>query len=456
MEKVKNIIIGFGKAGKTLAQEFNTRQEKTIVVEKDPKMYGGTCINVACIPSKKLALLAQEKPEDVDDKAYYKTAVQEKSELISRLNETNYHNVQENEFVEVIDGLATFVSEDLVKISFNDGGQEIYEAERIIINTGSRPNIPDIEGLTIDGEKIHTSETLMEDEDLPDHLTILGDGYIGLEFASMFTLFGSKVTVLSHNSEADFLENEDVDVAETVLETLRNLDIEFIFNAKLNHVEKNEQQLDLSYEQNNEVVSIQTDKLLVAVGRHANLADLNLDSAGVYVAENETIQVNKHLETNIENIFAVGDVNGGPQHTYLSLDDYRIVKSELFEDGSYTLAERENVPNTTFIYPPLSTVGLTERRAKEEGYKVKISTLTVSQIPKAKIFNHPVGLYKAVIDVKTNRLLGAALFAEDSHEVINILSLAIKAELTAKDLANQIFTHPSMAEALNDLFKEFE
>ena len=143
MEKVKNIIIGFGKAGKTLAQEFNARQEKTILIEKDPKMYGGTCINVACIPSKKLALLAQEKPENVDDRLYFRNSIREKKELISQLNEANYKNVQENEYVEVIDGLATFVSEELVKISFNEGGEEIYEAERIFINTGSRPNIPD-------------------------------------------------------------------------------------------------------------------------------------------------------------------------------------------------------------------------------------------------------------------------------------------------------------------------
>lgn len=456
MEKVKNIIIGFGKAGKTLAQEFNARQEKTILIEKDPKMYGGTCINVACIPSKKLALLAQEKPENVDDRLYFRNSIREKKELISQLNEANYKNVQENEYVEVIDGLATFVSEELVKISFNEGGEEIYEAERIFINTGSRPNIPDIDGLVVDGKLIHTSETLMEDEDLPERLTILGDGYIGLEFASMFSLFGSKVTMISQSSEDDFLENEDRDVAEKVLEALRNLGVEFIFEGELNKVEEREDELTLSYECNNETTSIQSDKMLIAVGRHANLADLNLEAADVYVAENETIQVNKHLETNMKNIFALGDVNGGPQHTYLSLDDYRIVKSELFGDGSYNLAERANVPNATFIYPPLSTVGLTERRAKEAGYKVRVSTLAVSSIPKAKIYNHPAGIYKAIIDAETDKILGATLFAEDSHEVINILSLAIKTGLTAKDLSNHIFTHPSMAEALNDLFKEFE
>lgn len=452
MEKVKNIIIGFGKAGKTLAHALNARNEKTILIEKDPKMYGGSCINVACIPSKKLALLAQQKPEGIDEKAYYKAAIQEKKELIANLNKTNYQKVQENEFVKVIDGFASFVNEELVKITFPDGAEEIYEAERIFINTGSRPTIPAIEGLKVDGECIHTSETLMEDEGLPDRLTILGDGYIGLEFASIYAQFGSKITVLSPHSKEAFLEEEDKDIAEAVLETLKSLGIEFIFEAETSKVEKDGSQLAISYVKQNETLSIASDKLLVAMGRHANIDELNLEAAGIYIAENDSIQVNKHLETNVQNIFALGDVNGGPQHTYLSLDDYRIVQSELFEDGSYTLAERDNVPSSTFIHPPLSTVGLSEKRAREEGYAIKVATLPASNIPKAKMLNHPVGVYKAVIDAETDQILGATLLAEDSHEVINILSAAIKGKLTAHDLANHIFTHPSMAEALNDLF----
>lgn len=456
MEKVKNIIIGFGKAGKTLAQELNNREEKTILVEKDPKMYGGTCINVACIPSKKLALLAQQKPSGSGDKEYYKASIQEKNELISTMNKANYQDIQKNKYTEVIDGFATFVGDNQVKIAFNEGGEEIYVAERIFINTGSSPNIPLIEGLQVDGKKIHTSETLMEDEELPGALTILGDGYIGLEFASIYSQFGSKVTVLSHHSEEEFLDAIDKDVAEVVLKSLRNLGIEFIFNAETNKVEPNENQLVISYERDDESSTIHTDKMLIAVGRHANISDLNLEAAGVYIAENESIQVNKHLETNVANIYALGDVNGGPQHTFLSLDDYRIIKSELFDDGSYNLAERRNVPSTIFTYPPLSTVGLSEKRALEEGYTVKIASLSVSDIPKAKMFNHPVGIYKAVVDADTDEILGAALFAEDSHEVINIFSTAIQGGLTYQKLANQIFTHPSMAEALNDLFSQIQ
>lgn len=455
MKTVKNIIIGFGKAGKTLAQDFNIREEKTILVEKDPKMYGGTCINVACIPSKKLAELAKNKPSDVEKTKYYKQSIQEKKELISALNEKNYENVQKNEYVEVIDGMATFISDKQVKISLSEGGEEYYEAERIFINTGSKPNIPPIDGLEIDGEKIHTSETLMDDEEFPENLTIIGDGNIGLEFASIYSQFGSNVTLISKHSKADFLEKEDQDVAEAVLEALQNLGVQFIFEAETTKVEKYNEELVLTYKNGRSVNSIQTDKLLVAVGRTANIEGLNIEAAGVYIAEDDSIQVNKHLQTNIKHIFAMGDVNGGPQHTYLSLDDYRMVLSVLYADGSYNLSERNNVPEVTFIHPPLSSVGLTEREAKREGYNIKVSKLEVSNIPQAKILNDDVGIYKAVIDADTDEILGTTLFAEDSHEVINILTLAIKNKLSYSDLANQIFAHPTMAEALNDLFKAF-
>lgn len=456
MRKVKNLIIGFGKAGKTLAQDLGSRGESTVLVEKDPKMYGGTCINVGCIPSKKLVTLAEKKPVDADDATYYRQSIQKKKELISQLNAANYSNVSETENTEIIDGEASFVSERHVEIKLNDGDEVTYEAERIFVNTGSRPNIPAIEGLEVDGQKIHTSETLMDDEEFPKRLTIIGDGFIGLEFASIYTQFGSKVTVLSHSPKAAFLEDEDEDVAEAVLEALQNMGIEFLFDADTTKVTHEENLLRVSYDQNDASESIKTDKILVATGRTPNIQSLNLNAAGVYVAEDDSIQVNKNLQTNVEHIFAIGDVNGGAQHTYLSLDDYRIVMSELFDDGSYNLAERRFVPSATFIYPPLSTVGYTEKEARRNGHEIKIATISAESIPKAKIVDHKVGFYKAVVDAETDEILGTVLFAEDSPEVINIISTAMKGKLTATDLANQIFTHPAMAEALNDLYGKIE
>ena len=455
MKKVKNIIIGFGRAGKALAQDLGTRGEPTIVVEKDPKMYGGTCINVACIPSKKLATLAKRKPENADDAAYYTEAIQKKKALIEQLNEANYNNVNDNENVEVIDGEASFVNDRQLKIELHNGGVMYYEAERIFINTGSRPNIPVIEGLEIDGENIHTSETLMNDEKLPENLTIIGDGNIGLEFASIYAQFGSKVTLLAHSSKEDFLEAEDQDIALAVLEALENMGVILLFDAETTKIDKVDKELFLTYEQEN-VEELKMDKLLVAVGRSPNVAGLNLEAAGIILAEDESIQINKRLQTNKEHIYALGDVNGGPQHTYLSLDDYRIIISQLFGDRSYDLAERKYVPSATFINPPLASVGLTEKEARAHGYEIKVASLSVASIPRAKILDNKVGLYKAVIDANTDQILGTVLFAEASSEVINLISTAMKGRLTYQTLANQIFTHPAMAEGLNDLYGSIE
>jgi pyruvate/2-oxoglutarate dehydrogenase complex dihydrolipoamide dehydrogenase (E3) component len=456
MDNVKNIIIGFGKAGKTLAQDLGKRGESTLLIEKDPKMYGGTCINVACIPTKKLLTLAENKPYSANEANYYKNSIQEKKDLIHQLNQANYNNVQETENVEVIDGEASFINENEVVVKLNNGGEVNYKADRIFINTGSRPFIPPVDGLKIDGEFIHTSETIMEDEEFPEKLTIIGDGNIGLEFAAIFNQFGSEVTVISNQPETNFLPFVDADIADEVLETLKNMGIHFMFDTDTTRTSKSFDHLELTYKHNGSEGTLTTDKILVATGRYPNVDSLNLEAAGVILAEDGSIQVNKHLQTNIKHIFAMGDVKGGMQQTYISLDDYRVVRSFLFEDAEYTLAERKNIPASTFITPPLSMVGLSENDAREAGYTVKVAKLPVKSVPKAKILSQTEGIYKAVIDAENGKILGTVLFGAESHEVINIISTAMKAEMKYTDLANQVFTHPTMAEALNDLFGAIE
>jgi pyruvate/2-oxoglutarate dehydrogenase complex dihydrolipoamide dehydrogenase (E3) component len=456
MSRVKNVIIGFGKAGKTLAADLGNRGETTVLIEKDSKMYGGTCINVACIPSKKLADLAKKKPDNVDNAEYYTKSIQEKKELIAKLNEANYLNVQETENVEVINGEASFISQNEVHVKLNNGEEITYKAERIFVNTGSTPNIPPIDGLEVDGKIIHTSETLMDDEEFPEKLTIIGDGFIGLEFASIYRQFGSKVQVISNSDRDEFIKAIDYDVAKVVLEALENMGIEFMFKANTKKITNDTDSLTLTYDQESHTEEIQTNKVLVAVGRRPNVEGLNLEAADVALNEDGSIQVNKHLETTANNIYAMGDVKGGAQHTYISLDDYRIVMSDLFDDGSYNLSERNNVPTATFINPPLSTVGLSEELARGNGYDLKVATLPVESIPKAKLLGNTTGVYKAVIDADTDLILGTILFGEESHEVINIISTAMKAELPYTVLANQVFTHPTMAEALNDLYGNIE
>ena len=448
-KKVENIIIGFGKAGKTLANYLGNKGEKTILVEKSSNMYGGTCINVGCIPSKFLATAADRRSySQVSNEEYYQNAVINKKALIAKLNKANYDKVAMNSNVEVIDGLASFKDEHTVNIQMANGVEEV-SAERIFINTGAKPFIPSVEGLEV-GNRIHTSETLMNLEDFPKTLTILGSGFIGLEFAATYAKFGTKVTVIDKAEK--LLAREDDDVANAVFESYKSLGVEFIFGADTKHVEQDENTVTLSYEVNGETSKISSDILLVATGRTPNTKELNLENAGVEVSERGFVNVNEHLQTNKPHIFAMGDVNGGPQFTYISLDDYRIVKSYLDGSGAYTRNDRQPIAFSAFLHPTYSRVGLSEKEACQAGYNIKVATLPVTAIPKAKILGNQTGIYKAIVDADTNLILGTVLFGEESHEVINIVVTAMIAKQPYTALANQIFTHPTMAEALNDLF----
>jgi oxidoreductase len=448
-KKVDNIIIGFGKAGKTLANYLGNKGEKTVLVEKSPSMYGGTCINVGCIPSKFLATSADRRSiSAMSNEEYYKNSVVNKKALIAKLNKANYDKVASNDNVEVIDGLASFKDEHTIIIQTDSEEYEVY-AQRVFINTGSTPFVPDIEGLKIE-KKIHTSETLMNLEEFPQSMTIFGSGFIGLEFAASYAKFGTKVTII--DKEDKLLPREDDDVAKEVFESYKALGVDFIFSAGINSVEQDENSVKITYTVNGEKLQISSDILLVATGRKSTAQDLNLANAGVETNERGFIKVNKYLQTNKEHIFAMGDINGGPQFTYVSLDDYRIVKSYLEDKGSYSIDDRQPIAFSAFLHPTFSKVGLSEKDAIKAGYNIKVATLPVTAIPKAKILGNQTGIYKAVVDADTNQILGAVLFGEDSHEIINIIVLAMIMKQAYTVLANQIFTHPTMAEALNDLF----
>ena len=290
----------------------------------------------------------------------------------------------------------------------------------------------------------------MDLEEFHETLAILGSGFIGLEFAATYAKFGTKVTIIDMGVK--ILPREDEDVAQEVFESYKSLGVDFIFNAALEKVDQDEETVKIKYSVNGQKQELTTEALLVATGRRANTEELNLEKAGVKVSERGFIEVNKHLQTNKDHIFAMGDINGGPQFTYVSLDDYRIVKSYLDGKDEYTRDDRQPIAFSAFLHPTFSKVGLSENDAIKAGYKVKVAKLPVTAIPKAKILGNQTGIYKAVVDADTDQILGVVLFGEESHEVINIVVLAMIMKQPYTVLANQIFTHPTMAEALNDLF----
>lgn len=449
------IIIGFGKGGKTLAAEFAKRGQKVAIIERSDKMYGGTCINIGCIPTKTLVHQAKMasalKDATFEERSeFYRNAVSVKESVTSALRNKNYHNLADNPNVTVYTGIGSFVSADVVAV--RTATEKIrLTSKQIIINTGAETVIPPIEGVA-GNPFVYTSTSIMELADLPRRLVIIGGGYIGLEFASMYASFGSQVTVLE--SYPELIAREDRDIAASVKETLEKKGIVFRMNAKVQSVNRVEDKAIVTFadSQTDEVFVLEADAVLLATGRRPNTKDLNLEVAGVEVDVRGAIIVDEYLKTTNPNIRAVGDVKGGLQFTYISLDDYRIVREDLFGDKERRTGDRNPVSYSVFIDPPLSRIGLNEEEARRQNRDIIVKKLPVMAIPRAKTLGETDGLLKAIIDKNTGKILGCVLFAPDSGEVINTVAVAMKTGQDYTFLRDFIFTHPSMSEALNDLF----
>lgn len=381
---------------------------------------------------------------------FYRNAVSVKESVTSALRNKNYHNLADNPNVTVYTGIGSFVSADVVAV--RTATEEIrLTSKQIIINTGAETVIPPIEGVA-GNPFVYTSTSIMELADLPRRLVIIGGGYIGLEFASMYASFGSQVTVLE--SYPELIVREDRDIAASVKETLEKKGIVFRMNAKVQSVNRVEDKAIVTFadSQTNEVFVLEADAVLLATGRRPNTKDLNLEVAGVEVDVRGAIIVDEYLKTTNPNIRAVGDVKGGLQFTYISLDDYRIVREDLFGDKERRTGDRNPVSYSVFIDPPLSRIGLNEEEARRQNRDIIVKKLPVMAIPRAKTLGETDGLLKAIIDKNTGKILGCVLFAPDSGEVINTVAVAMKTGQDYTFLRDFIFTHPSMSEALNDLF----
>ena len=454
MKKYDAIIIGFGKAGKTLAGFLAGKGQNVALIEESDKMYGGTCINVGCIPSKSL-VNSVERLENKDlstfaeRKDYYEKSVDKKEALITALRGKNYEMLASKENIDIYNGKGSFVSNKIVNIEKNGENIQI-EGEKIFINTGSETIIPNIKGLK-ESKNILTSKSLMELKELPRKLVIIGAGYIGLEFASTYAGFGSEVVII--DASDDILKREEKEAADRVKKILEAKGVTFYLNSKVEEISDNENDSSIAISNGNgEIIQFNGDKILVAIGRKANTQGLELEKAGVQVDERGNIIVNEKLETTAPNIWALGDVKGGLQFTYISLDDFRIIRENVYGNGNRSLNDRNVVPYTTFLSTPLSRVGLSEKEAIEKGFDVKVGKIEAMAIPKGKIEGKSEGFLKVVVDAKTDKILGATLLCNTSHEMINIIALAMKGNLPYQIIRDMIFTHPTMSESLNDLF----
>ncbi|WP_436860902.1 hypothiocyanous acid reductase MerA [Staphylococcus caeli] len=438
MKKFDLVIIGFGKGGKTLAKFAATQGKKVAVIEKSKEMYGGTCINIGCIPSKTLVHEGLEHGS-------FDQAFSRKKDVVTALNNKNYHNLADDDNIEVLDYTAKFKSNHEVNLlNEQDEIVETVTAPHIVINTGAKSVIPPIEGVET-SKHLYDSTGIMNLDFQPKKLVIIGGGYIALEFASMFANFGTQVTVLERGE--DIMPREDKDIVKEVKKDLADKNVNIVLNAQTEKFEDTDagtvvHTTDGTYE---------ADAVLLATGRKPN-TDLDLENTDIQLGEHGEIKVDEHLQTTATNVYALGDVKGGMQFTYISLDDFRIVKDQLFGNGERSTENRGAVPYTVFIDPPLARVGLTADEAKAQGYNIIENAMPVNTIPRHKINNDPRGLFKAVVNKDTEEILGATLYGLQSEEIINLVKLAIDQKLSYKVLKTNIYTHPTMVESFNDLF----
>lgn len=455
MKQYDAIIIGFGKAGKTLAAELSNRGWQVAVVERSSMMYGGTCPNIACIPTKTLVheagIAALLYHDDYPKQAnLYKQAIGRKNRLTSFLRNNNYERLSKRPNVTVYTGEGSFVSANIIKVALPEGDIEL-QGKEIFINTGSTPIIPAIDGIK-ESQKVYTSTTLLDLNVLPQRLIIVGAGYIGLEFASMYAEFGSKVTLLEGGNR--FMPRNDQDIANSVKEVLEKKGIEIHLNARAQSIHDTNDGVTLTYSDVSDGTPyfVDGDAILIATGRKPMIEGLNLQAAGIGVDAHGAIVVNDQLRTTVPHVWAMGDVKGGAQFTYLSLDDFRIIRDQLFGDKKRDIGDRDPVPYAVFIDPPLAHIGLTEEEALKRGYSFKVSRLPATSVVRSRTLKQTDGMLKAIVNDHSGKIMGCTLFCAEAPEIINIVAMAMKTGQHYTFLRDFIFTHPSMSEGLNELF----
>lgn len=440
------LIVGWGKAGKTLAGTLGRAGRGVTLVEQSAGMIGGTCINIGCVPTKALIHSAEERRAQDDAAAYFRAAVGRRDTLIDRLNAANRAMLDGVDRVRlVVGGVARFTGPRRVRVTAGPDELEIT-ADIVIIGTGSVPRRLEVPGA--DGPRVHDSTSIQHIDPFPARLAIIGAGPVALEFASMFARFGSEVTLLERGVR--ILRREDEDVAASVRAALEDEGVRIMTDAAATRIDDTGSEAIVR----TAAGDVTADAVLVAVGRTPATAGLGLDAAGVEVGESGEIVVDDLLRTSAERVWAVGDVNGGPQQTYVSYDDHRIVMAQLDGAGGRSRADRVAVPATVFLTPPLGRVGMSETQAAAAGRRVSVYAKPVAQIavmPRPKILGETHGLIKFVVDADSDEILGAALHTVDAQELINLVALAMRTGTTRRQLLDGIWTHPSTTEALNEV-----
>jgi pyruvate/2-oxoglutarate dehydrogenase complex dihydrolipoamide dehydrogenase (E3) component len=442
--KFDAIVVGSGQAGNPLTYKLADHGWKVALVER--RFLGGTCINIGCTPTKAMVARAQVAHYARDAARWGVNAenvsvnlpkiVAQKDELVLRFRTNHEKQVEKRPNIKLYRGTAKFIGPHQLMV-----GDELLESEKIFINTGARPRIPSIPGLESAGYL--TSETLMQLTTLPEHLLVLGGGYVGLEFGQMFRRFGSCVTILHRGSQ--IVPTEDPEIAAELQKALEAESIEFILNTNTSRAERKDGAITVSFSTEQETYSVTGSHLLVATGRAPNTEDLDLEKAGVLQDEKGFVKVNSRLETNVPGVWALGDCNGGPMFTHISYSDFQIVFGNLVE-GKNLSTENRPLPYCVFTDPQLGCVGLNEKEARARGYKLKIGKTPMSYVARAIERDETAGLMKLVVDASNDRILGASILGSEGGELVQILGTMMLANQPYTLLKGAIYIHPTLAE----------
>lgn len=460
MKHFDAIIIGAGQAGTPLAKKLALAGKKTCLIEK--RAIGGTCINDGCTPTKALIacakaayypIIAKKLGVDMGEiEIDFKVIKQHQNDIVKRFRKSAQNGVEETENLTLMFGIASFINENQLLVKQNNGEEIKLSGEWIFINTGAAPFIPSINGL----ESINylTSTTLLELDIVPEHLVIFGGNYLGLEFAQMYSRFGSKVTVLERDDR--LLNREDNDIAESITKILTDEGIEVITKTtivEVNEVENGQVRIEYKVGDNNK--SVIGSHLLVATGRKPLTNGLNLHNCGINLDEQGAIIVNDRLETSQANIWALGDVKGGPAFTHIAYNDYTVVFRNLIENAKLSVKDRP-VPYCMFIDPQLGRIGITEQEAKANNLDYDIAILEMANVGRAIETGETLGMMKAIVDKKTKKILGVAILSDQGGEIMTVLQMAMEGGMTYESIRYATFAHPTYAESLNNLFMKLK
>ena len=459
MKKYDALIIGSGQGGTPLAKKLANAGYQTAIVER--RWVGGTCVNDGCTPTKTMIASARVAHTVKNSDAMgvnvghhaidITRVITRQQDIVTSFRNGSEKKLNSTDNLDLIHGEASFTGHKTLLVKKNDGGSEILMSDLIVLDTGTVPSVPDIEGL----ETIPylTSTSILQLEELPQHLVVIGGGYVGMEFAQMYKRFGSRVTMIIR--DARILKREDDDIASEIHKLFEDEDIDIRLNSETLKIRPANGSVNVIIRSNDKEKTISCSHVLMATGRKPDTGILNLSATGVRTDERGFITVDNKLQTNVKGILAVGDVNGGPAFTHISYHDHLVIFKNLVHQKDETTDGRM-LPYCMYIDPQLGRVGVTEQEARSKGIEIQIARLPMAHVARAIQTGDTRGLMKAVVDKGSKKILGAAILGAEGGEIMSVIEMAMMGGLTYDQIRDAVFAHPSYAESLNNLFASMD